>query len=104
MEILLLCLCLCPFIYSGIDLLSKYLGTRVFDWPRGNFPLAQSPLYRERSGKLEVFQRQRLETGGRQLNLTCPNRTVSVGGFRQNLCIFFDCSPVLFFSTFPTVR
>ena len=69
---------------ARIDLLSKYLGTRVFDWPRGNFHLARSPLYRERSGKLEVFQRERLETGGRQLK-TYPCRTVSVGGFRKKL-------------------
>ena len=100
---------LMPRIYGGadrlnaIDLLSKYLGTRVFDWPRGNFHLARSPLYRERSGKLEVFQRQRLKTGGRQLK-TYPCRTVSVGGFRKNFCTLFDCSSVLFFSTFPTCR
>ena len=86
-----------------IDLLSKYLGTRVFDWPRGNFHLAQLPLYRERSGKLEFFQRQRLKTWGRQLK-TYPSRTVSVGGFRKNFCTLFDWSPVLFFSTFPTGR
>ena len=90
-------------VWLLIDLLSKYLGTRVFDWPRGNFPLARSPLYRERSGKLEVFQRQRLETGGRQLK-TCPCRTDLVAGFRQNLCTLFDCSPVPFFSIFSTGR
>ena len=70
--------------YLYIDLLSKYLGTRVFDWPRGNFHLARSPLYRERSGKLEVFQRERLETGRRQLKIY-PCRTVSVGGLRKKL-------------------
>ena len=82
-----------------IDLLSKYLGTRVFDWPRGNFHLVRSPLYRERSGKLKVLQRQRLETGGKQLK-TCPCRTVSVGGIRKN---FFVPSPIVrrFFSSPP---
>ena len=45
---------------SGIDFLSKYLGTRSFDWPRGNFCLARSPEYGERSGRLELFERQRL--------------------------------------------
>ena len=43
-----------------IDLLSKYLGTRSFDWPRGKFCLARSPKYGERSGRLELFERQRL--------------------------------------------
>ena len=45
---------------TPIDLLSKYLGTRSFDWPRGNFCLARSPEYGERSGRLELFEKQRL--------------------------------------------
>ena len=56
-----------------IDLLSKYLGTRVFDWSRGNFHLARSPLYRERSGKLEVFSK----TTTRDWEKTAQNLSVS---------------------------
>ena len=82
----------------------KVSGYEGFDWPLGNFPLARSPLYRERLGKLEVFKDNDWRLGEDSSNLSVSNSfSWGIQAKRLYPLRLFACSFLLHLSHWPLI-